>query len=84
MTVPNLPEFPDLAHAIDQAQKAATLLETAAYNLSHSPPGEDLQTRAQRLRGTAILCTTAALEVMNVAGWHEAAHAAAVHGLVKP
>jgi hypothetical protein len=26
----------------------------------------------------------AALEIMNTAGWHEAAQAAAVHGLVTP
>jgi hypothetical protein len=83
MTIRSVPEFPELAHASEQAHKAATLLETATHNLTHYQPGEDRATRAQRLRGAAILCTTAALEIMNTAGWHEAAHSAAVHGLVK-
>jgi hypothetical protein len=82
MATPSVSEFPDLPHANEQAQKAATLLETATHNLTHYPPDEPAEARAQRLRGAAILCVTAALEVANVAGWHEAAHAAAVHGLV--
>ncbi len=75
-------DFPDLAHANEQAQKAATLLETATHNLVHYPSDEGPQARAQRLRGAAILCVTAALEISNAAGWHEAAHAAVIHGLV--
>lgn len=82
MTDSSLAEFPELAAAHEQAQKAATLLETAAHNLTHYEPDEPLADRAQRLRGAAVIASTAAQEVMGAVGWHEAAAAAASHGLL--
>jgi hypothetical protein len=45
--------------------------------------GEDAAARAQRLRGAAILATTAALELMKSAAWNDAASEAEAHGLVE-
>jgi hypothetical protein len=78
-----LPNFPGLAGANSQANKAIMLLETAAHNLTHYLDDEsDCLARAQRMRGAAILAMTAVLELMNAAGWHEAACAAVVDGLL--
>jgi hypothetical protein len=75
--------FPGLAHADAQAQRAASLLETATHTLVTPVAQEDWGARAQRLRAAAILATTAALEIMNSAGWSDAASEAAAHGLVE-
>lgn len=74
--------FPGLAAADAQSQRAASLLETATHNLITPVAQEDWAARAQRLRAAALLATTAALEMMNSAGWSDAASAAAAHGLV--
>ena len=59
-----------------QGARAVLLLEQAVATLHADEPGEDAATKAQRLRGAAVLIHTAGLELAVTCGWNEAAHAA--------
>lgn len=82
MANPRLPDFPGLVDQNHAAHKAALLLETAAHSLRTYLDEENCAAQAQRLRGAAILASTAAIELGVCAGWHEAACSAVDSGLV--
>jgi hypothetical protein len=75
-------DFPELAAKDREADRAALLLETAAENVTDARVDQTYAERAQRLRGAAVIATSAALELMNAAGWYEAAATASAHGLL--
>jgi hypothetical protein len=53
------------------AQKAAELLRSAADRLEQADPDETAAEWAARLRGSAVLAHTAALELAVCSGWLE-------------
>jgi DNA polymerase III delta prime subunit len=63
-----------------QAERAITLLETAAAALRTDDLTEAYDVRAQRMRGAAVLAHSAALELAITCGWFEAAHALEISG----
>jgi hypothetical protein len=73
----------DLKAQRKQAGRAALLLEQATACLQVDEPSEDYADRAQRLRGAAVIVTSAAIEIAITCGWLEAAHAAEINGLTE-
>jgi hypothetical protein len=65
-----------------QASRAVLLLEQAVTSLQVDEPDEASADKAQRMRGAAVLATSAALELAVTCGWLEAAHAAELCGLL--
>jgi hypothetical protein len=75
-------DFPELAGADRQAERAATLLERAAQAITGLAPNETWSERATRLRGAAAMAQTAVLQIAVTAGWNEAGDAASRAGLL--
>jgi hypothetical protein len=74
MTIETLSEAlqAELKLRMTQTEKAVDLLRSAADRLEAGRPGEGTDERAQRLRGSAVLAHTAALELAAVSGFVEA------------
>ncbi len=66
-------DTPGLLEASHRAGQAVTVLKNAISQLYPPREGEDFEAIAKRLRGAAVLATTAGLELAVVSGWNEAA-----------
>lgn len=75
-------DFPELAHIDRETAQAALLLEQAAGHASDDNTAETYAEHAQRLKGAAVIATTAAMELMKASGYYEAAAAAGAHRLL--
>jgi hypothetical protein len=74
--------FPELEHQAREAERARQLLEHACSALDHADPDEDAGTKAQRLRGAAVVAQSALAELWTAVGWYEAARMAEQYGLL--
>jgi hypothetical protein len=73
----SLDALPGMAEADRRIERSVEVLRSATEQLKPPRAGETREDLAVRLKGAAVLAATAALEISTVAGWNEAAHAAA-------
>lgn len=76
-------DFPDLLEAQQKASRALDVLASAIEQLKPPKNGETREDLAVRLRGSAVLAATACIELSAVSGFHEAAAAASVAGVLE-
>jgi hypothetical protein len=74
MTIRSVPDElrDELAHRMNQGARAAELLRSAADRLEAGTAAETRSEQAARMRGSAVLAHTAALELAASSGWFEA------------
>jgi hypothetical protein len=76
-------DFPEIAGADRQAERAVLLLEQAAADARRAGDGHHgWAARAQVLRGAVAMAQTAVAQIAVTAGWNEAADAANRGGLL--
>lgn len=83
MTLRSRTRFPELDLQDRESERAHRLLEHACSTLEHADPDEDVGSRAQRLRGAAVVAQSAIAELWTAVGWYEAARVAQQYGLVE-